>query len=312
MNPHQKAIAASLQNPPPKGITREFSLVKMNVRESIEFVSLQLQSLGIAIGKGSRFDVYWRVLQAAEGEHGDRLHEYSDREQRALAEMQQLVFILLELPKLNHAECVPILKRVVCGEPMPEDEPTNTSSGRDYQFELLIAAACARSKYPARLQEPPDIFVNASPKLPAFGIAAKRVRKERSIPKRVKEGVRQLSGCKEPGMVFVDCSLFLMRSQLPVVESSEQGLAEVEKRVQAVAKRMEGEVRDITRGSKAFGVVYHALLIIPHTMNGYAANSHWWGDWCHIEKMCLLDTFMHDFECAPFALVSGGFIQQRG
>ena len=86
---------------------------------------------------------------------------------------------------------------------LPQDELRDTP-GRNYQFQLYVAARCTNAGLPTRHEEP-DIACDVDGD--TFGIAAKRLKKIDSLEANVKDAAGQIAGAGFPGIIALDLTI---------------------------------------------------------------------------------------------------------
>jgi hypothetical protein len=118
---------------------------------------------------------------------------------RSLLEARMFVHVVrfLEAMLLPHD-----WKALIQGNLRPEDDKDNTAH-RDRLLELYIAASAEAAGMGVELCEPDIVVTVEGQKL---GIAVKRVKSERKLMERAKEGVKQVESSTKRGLVFLDVS----------------------------------------------------------------------------------------------------------
>src|SRR5258708_506831 len=104
---------------------------------------------------------------------------------------------------------------MVNDSPLPQDD--EDFPGRDYQFQLYLAAICHKAGLvPIRYDEP-DIVCTLEGM--EFGIATKRVKSQSmlAIGKHLKKAVKQLADQSLPGIIAVDLTLSRNPKNAPVM-----------------------------------------------------------------------------------------------
>jgi hypothetical protein len=169
--------------------------------EQAEYVVKRLAELGVTINPSSRIGRMLRVLRRPERIMPDD-PDYSLAIE-SIRDMYQLRLIVdtvgAHRNDLEFRKAVNILKKDLA---FPEEG--EQSPGRNYQFQLYLAALCTNAGHPTRHDEP-DVqfdFEGAT-----FGIAAKRLRTFSSLEEHLKDGADQLRRAGYPGLIALDLTI---------------------------------------------------------------------------------------------------------
>ncbi len=84
------------------------------------------------------------------------------------------------------------------GKPTPESD--NNTHPRNIQFQLYFTSKLLENRFEVEIEEPDILFSHQQKK---FGIAVKRLKSERKVKERVKEGVKQIEKSGQPGLVAI-------------------------------------------------------------------------------------------------------------
>lgn len=187
--------------------------------ENLETVS-QLQDLfeeaGCATACASRIGAYRRAfldLYSA----GTKQKSYSPRMgeelMQSLVSYEELSVILKAVrASSDPEEWYPAIRAMASGDPFPlHSGDSDSSSGRDIQFECFVAAICQLGGYAAKLSEP-DIRIEGFGH--HFVIAAKRPRSRGSVLKNFRKARNQIGKSGERGIIALEISNVILRGQL--------------------------------------------------------------------------------------------------
>ena len=171
-----------------------------------EWTLERFRELGVALKPGNRLE---RARQAAADLHAHNFVlrpedaagvEYASE---ALRTIWEFTLIARTVPQ-GHPPTVAKLEAMLKGAPLAHAD-TNTT-GRDTQFELLIAALFAVGDVLIRGAEPDWRFLMHGREL---GLAVKRVRSAKKLAARVSAGAAQLQANGVDGLVVVNVEPFL-------------------------------------------------------------------------------------------------------
>lgn len=98
------------------------------------------------------------------------------------------------------------LSRVCDDSVLPQDDPKD-SPGRNTQFELFVAAICQAARlFPVEYSEPDVLCALDGMRV---GIAAKRIKSDKQIKKRILKASKQIQQSGQPGFIALDTSIAL-------------------------------------------------------------------------------------------------------
>jgi hypothetical protein len=133
--------------------------------------------------------------------------------QETVRDVQQLAFILEQLPPVIDAQVLSdALRRVLKDAEVPVAD-TAHAVGRDKQCELYVAAICAKAGLRPVLAEP-DVVCRADGG--DVALAVKRLKSLNKFEDRFQKACQQIAAADMPGFVVVDVSLALNRENLPI------------------------------------------------------------------------------------------------
>jgi len=169
--------------------------------EQAEYIVKRLTEFGVRIDPNSRIGRMLRVLRRP-GTITPEDQDYSLAIE-SIRDMYQLRLIVDTIcAHSNDREfrrAINILRKDLA---FPEEG--EQSPGRNYQFQLYLAALCTNAGHPTRHDEP-DVqfdFDGAT-----FGIAAKRLRTFSSLEDHVKDGADQIRRAGHPGLIALDLTI---------------------------------------------------------------------------------------------------------
>lgn len=170
---------------------------------ALEYIEQVLQEKGIPIKPGSRFYNYKRILDdfRLASERGNVEGLDFNLILQAKFEIYVIELAISELPRDPEVKgWLQKVKLVLSGQNFPQPAPAHTFA-RDHQFELLVAALSRRAGYTISLSEP-DVVINHPQS--AFGIAAKRLKSWKQIPRHLKKARDQIVKSGRDGIIALD------------------------------------------------------------------------------------------------------------
>lgn len=168
--------------------------------EQAEYVVRRLTEFGIKIDPSSRIGRMLRVLRGPTIQHDDPDYPLAIESIRDMYQLRLIVDTMdahREDPEFRKA--ANILKKDAS---FPDEG--NQSPGRNYQFQLYLAALCTKAGLPTRHDEPDVQFDFEGT---TFGIAAKRLRTFSQLEEHVKDGADQTRRAGVQGMIALDLTI---------------------------------------------------------------------------------------------------------
>ncbi len=108
--------------------------------------------------------------------------------------------------KSGHPGLKRLLRKLTDDSVLPQDD-REQSRGRDTQFELFVAAICqAAGFFPVDYQEPD---VTCTVESVQIGVAAKRIKSETQVQKRIPKAAKQIQTSGLSGVIALDTSVGL-------------------------------------------------------------------------------------------------------
>ncbi len=170
-------------------------------QEAAAYVLAKFEEFGVNVPPSSRFGRMHAVLSRGKVISSQDKDFQIARE--SVRDIHTLEFVFEHLaPICKSVELKKCLKHCVKDSVLPQIDRTN-SPGRDFQFQLFVAAICAKAGlYPELLE--PDIIVNLNGAKRA--IAVKRIKSEEGLIKRFKYALKQIDNSVPVGFVVMDIS----------------------------------------------------------------------------------------------------------
>jgi hypothetical protein len=166
----------------------------------IEEIEQGLANAGIEVPRTSRLDVYRQAAQAMAKMDTERLP--SPRVAlNLMTELRELRLILQEMPREPEVPGWQAKMRMALGGNVLSAEDVRDSSGRDAQYELFLASAFRSAGFDVTLDEPDVTFQMDGQTL---GIAAKRLKSEQMVEKRVRSASKQIARSGHVGIIALD------------------------------------------------------------------------------------------------------------
>jgi hypothetical protein len=169
----------------------------------------------------------------------------------SLRDLHQLGFIF---DQLHSHRCNPRFRQYVKhlrNDPVLPQEDRLNAQGRNYQFQLYLAAICQRGGLLPVCYEEPDVLSTVEGR--TFAIAAKRVTSDRParFEERVRQAADQIQRRNLSGIVAVDLSISRNRDNQPIISplqsqlfeayANEQNRRLFEEREQEIYRWVEGK-----------------------------------------------------------------------
>ncbi|MFH1924775.1 MAG: hypothetical protein ABIP48_33415 [Planctomycetota bacterium] len=149
-----------------------------------------------------------------------------------------------------------LIKNVLNDSVLPQDN-RNQSKGRDFQFELFVAAICQNAGLTPVEREEPDVTCTVD--RVKYGIAAKRVKSAGNLRKRIQKGADQIQKAGLPGIIALETSLLFnqdnVRISLPISDAQFGPL--YEQALRNHIERYQDKIQEWVRGKGVRGVVFH-------------------------------------------------------
>lgn len=181
--------------------------------ENAEFVIEYIKALGFSLDPGSRLMRMHRVITDPAGfiPPEDSGFEIALEAERDL----QVLGFVFEQAKMHPTdpEFLSLVWKVLKDSVLPQQD-RGQSTGRDAQFELLVAAICQNAGMLPLLREEPDITCYAG--TIKFAIAAKRIKNVTSLENHVRKAAKQIKKAGLPGVIVLETNIALNRNNKPI------------------------------------------------------------------------------------------------
>jgi hypothetical protein len=225
-------------------------------QELAKFVEESMSRLGAPLAPGSRLWQMHRLITEST-EMLMREDPRFDIGLEAERDLQQVAYILDQQHAADgHPGLVERLKVLSLDSALPQLD-RQQSKGRNVQFELYVAALCQDAGMLPVDYEEPDITCEMDGTM--LGIAAKRIKSEPQIRKRIKEGIEQVTKSKMPGIVAVDTTLSLNPQNLRmfVVLPDEVVMPWYKERMTNFLREYDSKIRKWTKGTPVLGLLVY-------------------------------------------------------
>lgn len=190
----------------------------------------------------------------------------------ALRDARLMEFALGQLEgKIPASVLRSLVQKAIQDSTLPQED-LQTSSGRDTQAELYVAAVCQKAGMSPVFDEP-DIRCTLDGGS-AIGIAVKRVKSESQIEKHIRKAARQIEGTGIPGHIAIDVSLVFNRENEHLIGVGDAELT----RVHRVTRKRFGDdyfqrIKGWMRGRDIRSVILIDHLVRQHPVDGWGFDS---------------------------------------
>lgn len=174
--------------------------------EDARFVIAAVRAMGIEPHPQSRLMRMCRVLTRAAGIIEPDDPDF-DTALEAERDMQLLGFVFDQsYAHGNQSDLQSLVERMLDDSVLPQDN-REQSKGRDTQFELFVAAICQGAGFgPVDYQEPDVTCMVQGTRI---GVAAKRIKSETQVKKRIPKAAKQIQASGLLGVIALDTSVAL-------------------------------------------------------------------------------------------------------
>jgi len=259
------------------------STIRRTREENATFVIDAIRELGITPHPQSRLMQMHTVLTEAAGiiHRDDPLFETALEAER---DMQLLGFVFDQAnANGDNGDFQTLVKRVLDDSVFPQDD-RGQSKGRDFQFELFVAAVCQSAGLTPVNYAEPDVTCTVDGR--TIGIAAKRLKNVSNLDKRVKKASQQIETSQLPGIIALDTCVALNRDNERIVtQIPDPEFGKLYKR--ALTRFLDDwhrKIHDWVAGKRVGGVVFH-----DHQVR-FEPN----GQWGLFSMTCWLPTEIND------------------
>lgn len=178
---------------------------------------------------------------------------------------------------------------------LPQGELKDTP-GRNYQFQLYVAALCTNAGLPTRHEEP-DITCDVDGT--TFGVAAKRLKTLDSLEANVKKAASQIAGAGFPGIIAFDLTIAQNPTNRPVMSVIESQWYSylTDARLQDLFWKHGDRIRKLVDGKNVFGMWTHVstLRLMPDRTWSHDCWSFWFDTTTNSQEDSLFERFQKGF-----------------
>ncbi len=263
-------------------------------REQADYIVERLTEFGVRINPSSRIGRGQRVLRRA-----DVIQPDDPNYQIALESIRdnyQLRLIVDTMDAHRESKAFKVAANLLRKDlALPQDELKDTP-GRNYQFQLYVAALCTNSGLATRHEEP-DITCDVGGT--TFGIAAKRLKTIESLEANIKKAAAQITDAGYPGIVALDLTIAqnpTNRRMMSTIESQVyQHLSHA--RSYELFTKHGNRIREQIDGKNVLGVWTYVstLRLMPDRTWSHDCWSFWFDTTKNGEDDTLFKQFQHGF-----------------
>jgi hypothetical protein len=178
-------------------------------------------------------------------------------------DMQLLGFVFDQFTLKSPTEAyLNLLKTIVSDSPLPQNDRQH-SPGRDAAFEMYVGAVCMSAQFsPVSFEEPDVTCVWQTSK---YAIAAKRIKNESKIVRRVRDATDQIARCGLTGIIALDTCLAFNPNNLRMNQMPDTIFwSDYFKNLCATWSQYQPKVQRIIRRENVLGIIVHDYLIRRH------------------------------------------------
>lgn len=263
-------------------------------REQVDYIVDRLMQFGVRINPSSRIGRAQRVLRRPDVVQPDdpdyQIALESIRDNYQL----RLIVDTMDAHRESKAfkDATYLLRKDLA---LPQNELKDTP-GRNYQFQLYVAALCTNAGLATRHQQP-DVTCDVDGV--TFGIAAKRLKTIDSLEDNVKEAAHQISDAGFPGIIAVDLTIAENPTNRRVMSALESQLYSFisDGRSRALFKKHGDAIRELVDGKNVLGVWTYTstLRLMPDRTWSHDCWSFWFDTTKNAEDDALFDQFQKKF-----------------
>ena len=266
----------------------------MTRREQADYIVERLTQFGVRINPSSRIGQAQRVLgrpdivQPDDPDYQIALESIRDNYQL------RLIVDTMDAHRESKAfkDATHLLRKDLA---LPQDELKDTP-GRNYQFQLYVAALCTNAGLATRHQEP-DVTCDVDGA--TFGIAAKRLKTIDSLEDNVKEAADQVFNAGLPGIIAVDLTIAQNPNNRRVMSATESQWYSFlsDARFRQLFTKHGDSIRELVDGKSVLGVWTYVstLRLMPDRTWSHDCWSFWFDTTKNAEEDALLERFQKNF-----------------
>lgn len=263
-------------------------------REQADYIVEHLTRIGVKINPSSRIGRAQRVLRRPEIIQPDdpdyQIALESIRDNYHL----RLIVDTMEAHRESKAfnDAADILRKDLA---LPQDELKDTP-GRNYQFQLYVAALCTNAGLPTRHEEP-DITCDVDGT--TFGIAAKRLKTIDSLETNVKAAADQIAGAGFSGIIALDLTIAQNPTNRRVMSAIESQWYPClsDARSRDLFKKHGDRIRKLVDGKNVLGIWAYVstLRLTPDRTWSHDCWSFWFDTTTNSQEDALFEQFQKGF-----------------
>lgn len=226
-----------------------------------EFVIEATKGFGVEPSPQSRLMKMRSVLQKSNGRIPPPEHPDFEIALESVRDMQLLVFAFNQgCASSGNAKFKEKLKTLNDDVILPQNN-RQRSQGRDVQFELFVAAICRATQFEGFLFAEPDAEPDVRCDVAGvqIGIAAKRIKSESQVEKRIREAVSQIDKSGIPGIIAVETNVLLNRDNTRIDRPiSDRVFGPIYKEaMESFLHQYDTKIRQWTRHHEVLGLIFH-------------------------------------------------------
>ena len=178
---------------------------------------------------------------------------------------------------------------------LPQDE-LKDAPGRNYQFQLYVAALCTNAGLPTRHEEP-DVTCDVDGT--TFGVAAKRLQRIHSLEANVKDAAAQIAGTELPGIIALDLTIAQNPTNRRVMSATESHWYSYlsDARARDLFNEHGDRIRKLVDGKSVLGIWTYVstLRLMPERRWSHDCWSFWFDTTTNSHEDALFERFQKGF-----------------
>ena len=263
-------------------------------RDQADYIVKQLTRFGVRINPSSRIGMAQRALRRADSIQPDdpdyQIVLESIRDNYQLRHIVDTMDAHRESKAFKDA--MHMLRKDLA---LPQNE-LKDSPGRNYQFQLYVAALCTNAGIVTRHEEP-DVTCDVDGT--KFGIAAKRLKTINSLEDNVKDAAKQISNAGIPGIIALDLTIAQNPANRRVMSAIESQWYTIlsDARSEDLFKEHGVRIRELVGGKNVLGVWTYmsTLRLMPDRTWSNDCWSFWFDTAENAVEDALFDRFQKRF-----------------
>jgi len=263
-------------------------------REQADYIVERLTAFGVRINPSSRIGRTQRVL------HRPDVIQPDDPDYQIVLEsirdnyQLRLIVDTMDAHRESKAfnDAAYLLRKDLA---LPQDELRDTP-GRNYQFQLYVAALCTNAGLPTRHEEP-DITCDVDGT--TYGVAAKRLKTIDSLEANVKEAAVQIAGAGFPGIIALDLTIAQNPTNRRVMSAIESRWYSYlsDARARELFKKHGNRIRELVDSKNVLGIWTYVstLRLMPDLTWSHDCWSFWFDTTHNSQEHALFEQFQKGF-----------------